>query len=156
MGLRSESRAAANRTGRDQLRRNPRTVLRVVGSGPEEAQARTTPSRGTGQYRGSKATGHVVDTITSGKGSDEARISFQFDQVRLGNRTVPITTNLRAVASPHAVLEASPQPSSSEATDYEVEIGGDQISYAEGGPVIVGSQLVGKYTNLKPSFLPQV
>jgi hypothetical protein len=68
----------------------------------------------------------------------------------------PITTNLRAVASPHAVLEALPQPSSSEATDYEVEIGGDQISYAEGGPVIVGSQVVGKYTNLKPSFLPQV
>jgi hypothetical protein len=51
-------------------------------------------------------TGHVVDTITSGKGSDEARITFQFDQVRLGNRTLPITTNLRAVASPHEVLEA--------------------------------------------------
>jgi hypothetical protein len=51
-------------------------------------------------------TGHVVDAITSGKGSDEARITFQFDQVRLGNRTLPITTNLRAVASPHAVLEA--------------------------------------------------
>jgi hypothetical protein len=97
--------------------------------------------------RGSKVTGHVVDPITSGKGSDEARISFQFDQVRLGNRTVPITTNLRAVASPHAVLEASPQPSSSEATDYEVEIGGDQISYAEGGPVLVGLQVVGKYTS---------
>jgi hypothetical protein len=103
--------------------------------------------RGETLRRGSKVTGHVVDTITSGKGSDEARISFQFDQVRLGNRTLPITTNLRAVASPHAVLEALPQPSSSEATDYEVAIGGDQISYAEGGPVIVGSQVVGKYTS---------
>jgi len=103
--------------------------------------------RGETLRRGSKVTGHVVDAITSGKGSDEARISFQFDQVRLGTRTVPITTNLRAVASPHAVLEASPQPSSSEATDYEVEIGGDQISYAEGGPVIVGSQVVGIYTS---------
>jgi hypothetical protein len=92
-------------------------------------------------------TGHVIDAIPSGKEADEARISFQFDQVQLGNRTVPITTNLRAVASPHAVLEASPQPSSSEATDCEVEIGGDQISYDEGGPVIVGSQVVGKYTS---------
>ena len=104
-------------------------------------------ARGETLRRGSKVTGHVVDAITSGKGSDEARITFQFDQVRLGNRTVPITTNLRAVASPHEVLEASPQPSSSEATDYEVEIGGDQISYAEGGPVIVGSQVVGIYTS---------
>ena len=97
--------------------------------------------------RGSKLTGHVIDATPPGRGSDEARISFQFDQVQLGDRTVPITTNLLAVASPHAVLEASPQPSSSEATDYEVEIGGDQISYAEGGPVIVGSQVVGIYTS---------
>jgi hypothetical protein len=97
--------------------------------------------------RGSKVTGHVVDAITSGKGSDEARISFQFDRVRLGNQIVPITTNLRAIASPHAVLQASPQPSSSETTDYEVEIGGDEISYAEGGAVMVGSQVVGTYTS---------
>jgi hypothetical protein len=103
--------------------------------------------RGETLRKGSKVTGHVVDAITSGKGSDEARITFQFDQVRLGNRTLPITTNLRAVASHHAVLEASPQPSSSEDTDYEVEIGGDQISYGEGGPVIVGSQVVGRYTS---------
>jgi hypothetical protein len=96
--------------------------------------------------RGSKLTDHVVDAIPSGRGSDEARISFQFDRVQLGDRTVPITTNLRAVASHHAVLEASPQPSSSEVTDYEVEIGGDQISYGEGGPVMVGSQVAGIYT----------
>ena len=71
----------------------------------------------------------------------EARISFQFDQVQLGNRTVPITTNLRAVASPHAVIEAG------EVNDSAVEIGGDQISYGEGGAVILGSQVVGKYTS---------
>jgi hypothetical protein len=103
--------------------------------------------RGETLRRGAKLTGHVVNAITPGKGSDEARISFQFDQVQLGDRTVSITTNLRAVASPHEVLEASPRPSSSEATDYEVEIGGDQISYGDGGPVMVGSQVVGKYTS---------
>jgi hypothetical protein len=97
--------------------------------------------------RGSKLTGHVVAAIPSGEGSDEARISFQFDQVLLGDRTVPITTNLRAVASPHAVLEASPQPNSGEVIDYEIEIGGDQISYGEGAPVMVGSQVVGTYAS---------
>ena len=55
--------------------------------------------RGTTLPAGSKVTGHVVGAIQPGKGSDEARISFQFDQVRLGNRVVPITTNLRALAS---------------------------------------------------------
>jgi hypothetical protein len=103
--------------------------------------------RGETLRRGSKLTGHVVNATTPGKGSDEARISFQFDQVQLVDRAVPITTNLRAVASPHEVLEASPRPISSEATDYEVEIGGDQISCSEGGPVMVGSQVVGKYTS---------
>jgi len=97
--------------------------------------------------RGSKVTGHVVNVITSGNGSEKARISFQFDQVQLGTRTVPISTSLRAVASPHAVLEATPQTSGSDAPDYEVEIGGDQISYGEGGSVIVGSQVVEKYTS---------
>lgn len=104
---------------------------------------------GTGETlrKGSKLTGHVVEAITSGKGSDESKISFQLDQVRFGNQTLQVTTTLRAVASPHAVLEASSQPSSSELTDYEVEIGGDQISYGEGEPVMVGSQVVGKYTS---------
>jgi hypothetical protein len=101
-------------------------------------------------------TGDAVEAITSGKGSDEARITFQFDQMRLGSRTLPIATNLRAVASPYAVLEALPQPSSSEATNYEVEIGGDQISHTDGGPVSVGSQVVRIYTNFKRGFLPQV
>ena len=112
--------------------------------------------RGETLRKGSKVTGHVVEAITPGKGSDESKISFQFDQLQLGNQTIPLTTNLRAVASRSAVLAATPELTSPDYADYEIQIGGDQISYAEGGPVIVGSQLVGKYTNLKPSFLPQV
>jgi len=54
---------------------------------------------GTTLRAGSKITGHVVSAIQPGQKSDEAKISFQFDQVRLGNRTVPIATNLRALAS---------------------------------------------------------
>jgi hypothetical protein len=97
--------------------------------------------------KGSTLTGHVVEAITPGKGSDESRISFQFDQVRYGNLTIPITTTLRAIASRSAVSAATPELTSSEYADNTVEIGGDQISYGEGEPVLVGSQVVGKYTS---------
>jgi hypothetical protein len=92
-------------------------------------------------------TGHVVEAITPGKGSDESKISFQFDQVRFGNQTFQVTTTLRAIASRTAVLGATPELTSSEHADNQIEIGGDQISYGEGGPVMVGSQVVGKYTS---------
>jgi hypothetical protein len=94
---------------------------------------------------GSRVTGHVVEAITPGKGSDESKISFQFDQVRLGNQTIPVTTNLRAVASGSAVLAAATLPTSLDYPDEQIQIGGDQISYGNGGPVMVGSQVVGKY-----------
>ncbi|MGC2401975.1 MAG: hypothetical protein WA510_19415 [Acidobacteriaceae bacterium] len=97
--------------------------------------------------KGSKVTGHVVQAIPPGKGSDESKISFQFDQVRLGNQTLPITTTLRAVASRSEVSAATPELTSSEYADNTIQIGGDQISYGEGGPVLVGSQVVGKYTS---------
>jgi hypothetical protein len=97
--------------------------------------------------KGSKLTGHVIEAVVLGNRSDESKISFQLDQVVLGNQNVPITANLRAVASKHAVLVATPQLTSSEYLDDQVQIGGDQISYGEGGPVMVGSQVVGKYTS---------
>ena len=97
--------------------------------------------------KGSKLTGHVVEAITPGKGSDESKISFQFDQLQLGNQTIPLTTNLRAVASRSAVLAATPETTSPDYVDEQIQIGGDQISYGEGGPVMVGEQVVGKYTS---------
>ncbi|MGA3197699.1 MAG: hypothetical protein ABSD39_22105 [Terriglobales bacterium] len=96
--------------------------------------------------KGTKVTGHVVQAITMGKKSEESKISFQFDQVRLGNQTIPVTTNLCAVASGKEVFAATPQQTT-EGPDSQVEIGGDQISYGDGRPVMVGSQVVGKYTS---------
>jgi hypothetical protein len=96
--------------------------------------------------RGSKITGHVIEAVVPGNKSDESKISFQFDQVLLGNQNVSITTNLRAVASRNAVVAATPQLTSIDNADNQVQIGGDQISYGEDGPVMVGSQVVGKYT----------
>lgn len=103
--------------------------------------------RGEMLRKGTKVTGHVVEVITPGKGTDESKISFQFDQVRLGGLSVPITTTLRAIASTSAVLAASPALTSPDYADYEIQIGGDQISYGTGSPVMVGSQVVGKYTS---------
>jgi len=103
--------------------------------------------RGETLRQGSKVTGHVVEAITPGKGSDESKISFQLDQVRLGNVTVPITTTLRAVASRSEVSAATPELTSSEYADNTIEIGGDQISYGPDSLVMVGSQVVGKYTS---------
>jgi hypothetical protein len=96
---------------------------------------------------GSKVTGHLVEALGSGRGSDEARISFQFDQIRLGNQNLHVTTNLRAVASRRAVLAATPQLSSSDYADNQIQIGGNQISYGPDGPVMVGSEVVGKSTS---------
>jgi hypothetical protein len=103
--------------------------------------------KGEALRKGSKVTGHVVEAITPGKGSDESKISFQFDQLQLGNQTIPLTTNLRAVASRSAVLAATPELTSPDYVDEQIQIGGDQISYGEGSPVMVGSQVVGKYTS---------
>jgi hypothetical protein len=97
--------------------------------------------------KGSKVIGHVVEAITPGKGSDKSKISFQFDQVQLGNQTISLNTSLRAIASRTAVIDATPELTSSEYADETIEIGGDQISYGEGGSVMVGSQVVGKYTS---------
>ncbi len=97
--------------------------------------------------KGSKVTGHVIEAIVPGNRSDESKISFQFDQVVLGKQNISITTNVRAVASKHAVLAAAPLLTSSEYADNQVQIGGDQISYGSDGPVMVGSQVVGKYTS---------
>jgi len=59
--------------------------------------------------KGSKITGHVLEAITPGKGSDESKISFQFDQLQLRSQTIPLSTTLRAVASTSAVLAATPE-----------------------------------------------
>jgi hypothetical protein len=102
--------------------------------------------RGESLRKGSMLTGHVIEVVTPGRGSDESKISFQLDHIRLGDQTLPITTTLRAVASRSEVSAATPQLISSEYADNTIEIGGDQISYGEGNPVMVGAQVVGKYT----------
>ena len=100
---------------------------------------------------GSRITGHVIATITPGKGSDDSGISFQFEQVRLGNQTVPVTTSLRAIASWIEVSDAQVPTGGGDVDSSSswtlVQIGGDQVSYGMGGPVMLGSEAVGTYTS---------
>ncbi len=103
-------------------------------------------SAGETLRRGSKVTGHVIEGTTAGKGPVESKISFQFDRIQLGSLTIPITTNLRAVASRKAMVAATPELTS-DGPDNQVQIGGDQISYGNDGPVMVGEKVVGKYTS---------
>jgi len=67
----------------------------------------------------------------SWKRSDESKISFQFDQLQLRSQTIPLSTTLRAVASTSAVLAATPELTSPDYADNQIQIGGDQISYGE-------------------------
>ena len=81
--------------------------------------------------RGAKVMGHVVETATFGKGADESKVSFQFDGLRFENHTVPITANLRAVASFMEVASAQVPTTGgdgdSEAVWSLAKIGGDQM-----------------------------
>jgi hypothetical protein len=101
-------------------------------------------------HKGARIRGHVTESIRPGKGSDEPRISFQFDQVQAKDRTVPVTVNLRAIASATAVT-ATQVPKSSADGDAPYnwnlsQIGGDETAYGQEGPVVLGDEVVGKNT----------
>lgn len=83
---------------------------------------------------GSKVTGQVLEPIAAGSGSEASRISFQFDRVQFKNRTVLITTSLRAVAS---AMEVDAVGSWS-----AVELGSERVSYGEASGLL-GSNEVG-------------
>jgi len=105
-------------------------------------------SDGISLPKGSKITGHVTQVVRQGQKSDESIVSFQFDQLQMRGRTVPVSTNLRALASAMAVSEThTPRTSTDNPSDWNlVPIGGDEVSYGQGGPVIQGSEIVGEST----------
>ena len=101
--------------------------------------------------KGSLVTGHVIRASNPGTESDKASLSFQFDQIRLDNRDVPLTTILRALASSTAVQRATVSETNDDGTSAysaaRVQIGSDEVAYGINGPVIVGQETVGKYTS---------
>ncbi len=94
-----------------------------------------------------RITGHVVDVITATQGA-EAHISLVFDRAVASGKTLPVTTNLRAIASAVEVESAQIPTMGMGCGDTwdsrtTVQIGGDVV-YWGGGPVDSSSGPVGK------------
>jgi hypothetical protein len=98
---------------------------------------------------GSKATGRILD-VTQAHSGTGARLSLQFDTVEVSKRKMPMTTNLRALASMIEVEQAQvpmagPDRGTSESSWTTEQVGGDVV-YRGGGPVTNGWREVGKPT----------
>ena len=95
----------------------------------------------------SKLTGHIAEVTPGGNGAG-ARLVFQFDRLEAKGQQLPVVTSLRALASTMEVNDAQlPSRTSDRATPVTswvtVQIGGE-ANYRGGGPVMRGSQEVGK------------
>jgi hypothetical protein len=95
---------------------------------------------------GAKVIGHVVDV----KNGRPTQISVRFDTLVVSRRKIPITTNLRALASMMAIEEAQiptfgPDRGTSPNWATTEQIGGE-VAYRAGGPVSNGLLTVGKPT----------
>jgi hypothetical protein len=100
-------------------------------------------------HAGNKVIGHVLD-VTPASAAGGAEISFQFDTIEISKQKVPITTNLRALASMMEIHEAQlpqsgPDRGTSENAWTTVQVGGDVV-YRGGGPVTHGLEVVGTPT----------
>jgi hypothetical protein len=98
-------------------------------------------------HAGSKVIGRILEVTHAGNGKG-ARISLQFDKLKLSKRVIPITTNLRALASmmeveAAQVPQSGPDRGTSEDSWTTLQVGGDVV-YRGGGPVTNAAAVVGK------------
>lgn len=94
-----------------------------------------------------KIYGHVVQVQPGTQGAS-ASISFTFDQMMIAKHAVPLTTDLRAIASVGAVDDAQvPWFGMGEGESWNsrttTQVGGDAV-YWGGGPVVSSTGPVGK------------
>jgi hypothetical protein len=85
--------------------------------------------------------------IAPGAEGAMARISFTFDHLAVSKQIIPITTNLRAIASfveveSAQIPESGPDRGTPQDAWSTVQVGGDVV-YRGGGPVMEGSRVVG-------------
>ncbi len=104
---------------------------------------------GTKINAGSKVIGHVVAVTPADDIDGGAQIALRFDTVVTSKGRIPVTTNLRALASPLEVWDAQlpqsgPDRGTSENAWTTVLIGDDEVVYRGGGPVAKGLDVVGQ------------
>jgi hypothetical protein len=99
---------------------------------------------------GSRVIGHIAN-VKQADATSGAQVSLRFDTLVAGKQHVPISTNLRALASMMAVEaaqvpESGPDRGTSQNAWTTDQIGGEVV-YRGGGPVANGLMPVGKPTN---------
>jgi hypothetical protein len=107
------------------------------------------PLPGSTIHAGAKVVGRVID-VKPANGASGGQISFRFDTLVLSKQRIPITTNLRALASMMAVEaaqlpESGPDRGTSQNAWTTDQIGGEVV-YRGGGPVADGLRAVGEPT----------
>jgi hypothetical protein len=95
---------------------------------------------------GSKVVGHVVSAKRAANGTG-GQLTLRFDSVKTSKQNIPVTTNLRAIASMMEVADAQvPASGPDRGTPPEwwttTQVGGEVV-YRGGGPVANGLQSVG-------------
>jgi len=95
---------------------------------------------------GARIVGHIVSVAPAMDGSG-TEVALQFDALRFFHRSIPITVDLRALASMMEVEDAQiPSTGTDRGTPWAWmttnQIGGEVV-YGQGGPVMNGSRSVG-------------
>jgi hypothetical protein len=103
---------------------------------------------GTRIRAGATVMGQVV-AVTPPRTGKNATISFRFDTLVVSHHTIPITTELRALASMLEVDEAQlpasgPDRGTPPTAWTTVQVGGDEVVYRGGGHVMNASEIVGE------------
>ena len=96
---------------------------------------------------GTRVVGHIV-SVTPPSANSGAQISFKFDALVVAKRQIPVSTDLRAVASMSEIEDAQdPAMGTDRGTGPDayttVQVGGDVV-YRGGGHVMSGHTVVGE------------
>jgi hypothetical protein len=97
---------------------------------------------------GAKVMGNVVKVTPNSKGAG-AEISFKFDRVVFSHHAVPVTSDLRAMASMAEIDDAlvpdmGPDRGTPPSAYTTVQVGGDEVVYRGGGHVMDASEIAGE------------
>ncbi len=97
---------------------------------------------------GTRVMGEILE-VTTAQNSQPATIALRFDQIEIAGQTTPLSTDLRALASPDEVRSAQEPTAGTDRGSIALwdwtttQIGGDVV-YRGGGPVASGVETVGK------------